>query len=607
VLTPSIVLLAATVAASAATAPPPVILTNHLGYDVAGPKSAVVQGHAGDVVRACALVDEATGKRTDTAAPKAVGAVDKWRDWTYWTVDFTSADREGEFRLVCTTGKGEIRSFPFLVQKDILERHTLSDVLYYFKGQRTVGGFEKADRALPLKDQAGERHDVRGAWHDATGDYGKHLSHLSFSTYFNPQQTSLTVWGLAKTHDLLVARKDPNFKQYLWRLKDEIAWGADYLVRVKVPGGSFYRSIVAPGAEKAAADRFIGKDMQAFAITAGKDHGPEPPLVAGKEAAAYQTSLRAGAGVAIAALARASTIEVPGELTAEYLKTAEEAWAFLDKNNPSFTNDGRENIVDDYCALLAATELYRATKKAEYKAAADARAAHLMARLQPSPRAYWAADDKDRPFFHAADAGLPAVSLLAYAEIADASPKVAALAAVRRSLEWELAVTGEVANPFGYARQLVQHQSGARDTRFFFPHDTETAPWWQGENARLASLATAARMARPYFAEDAAFSARLARYAVDQLDWIVGRNPFDMSMLRGTGRHNPEYMFFGTYQYTPAPGGICNGITSGFANDEGIDFDVPQSVTQGDHDWRWLEQWLPHDTWYLLAVAAGGR
>ena len=31
------------------------------------------------------------------------------------------------------------------------------------------------------------------------------------------------------------------------------------------------------------------------------------------------------------------------------------------------TNDGKENIVDLYCSLLAATELYKATHKATYK------------------------------------------------------------------------------------------------------------------------------------------------------------------------------------------------------------------------------------------------
>ena len=153
--------------------------------------------------------------------------------------------------------------------------------------------------------------------------------------------------------------------------------------------------------------------------------------------------------------------------------------------------------------------------------------------------------------------------------------------------------TAEVANPFGYARQLVQTTKGVRETRFFFPHDTETAPWWQGENARLGSLAFAARLAAAQFADDPAFADRLRRYAQDQLNWIVGENPFDVSMLGGTGRNNPEYLFFGSYEYTNAPGGIVNGITGGFRDERDIDFDLPHAVTGADHDWRWVEQWLP--------------
>ena len=153
----------------------------------------------------------------------------------------------------------------------------------------------------------------------------------------------------------------------------------------------------------------------------------------------------------------------------------------------------------------------------------------------------------------------------------------------------------------------MQTTRGVRDTRFFYPHDTETAPWWQGENARLGSLATAARLAIPQFRDDPAFAARLRGYAQAQLDWILGLNPFDASMLEGTGRNNPPYRYFGAFEYTNAPGGIVNGVTAGFKDEQDIDFNVPHTVTGGDNDWRWGEQWLPHVTWYMLAVAAGGH
>ena len=579
------------------------MLVNHVGYELGGPKRAVVQGHQGDGVRSCAVVDAATGSPVATEAPRYTGPVARWRDWVYWTLDFSSLERAGAFRVACATGRGEVTSATFRVEKGVLERHTLSDVLYYFKGQRSSGPFDAADRAVPLEARPERVVDAHGGWYDATGDYGKHLSHLSFSTYFNPQQIPLTAWALLEAYDRLQRRSDPLFRQYLRRLIDEAAWGADYLVRVRAPGGSFYRSVSGPGPAKRPDDRRIGRDTRGVVIrTARAQEGavaapPSPALDEGT----YQASFRAGGGMAIAALAQAARLEAPGERQGDYLRTAEEAWAFLAANNEALTNDGRENIVDDYCALMAATELFRATRKPEYKAAADARAARLV--LSPPPRAYWRADEKDRPFFHAADAGLPVASLVSYLDIADEKGRAAALGAVRASLGWEMALTSEVANPFGYARQLVQTRAGVRDTRFFFPHDTEAAPWWQGEDARLASLAFAARAARPYFADEAAFADRLRRYAQDQLDWILGRNPFDASLLQGAGHGNPEYRFFGSFEYTNAPGGIVNGITAGMKDPLGIDFDLPHTLTGGDDDWRWGEQWLPHAAWYLYAVS----
>jgi hypothetical protein len=115
--------------------------------------------------------------------------------------------------------------------------------------------------------------------------------------------------------------------------------------------------------------------------------------------------------------------------------------------------------------------------------------------------------------------------------------------AVKKSLQHELAVTAEVNNPFGYGRQLVQDKTGNRHTAFFFPHDSDAAPWWQGENARLAALSAAAWMAKPHFTDDAEFSRQLDTFAADQLNWILGLNPYDSCMLYGVGHNNVDYLF----------------------------------------------------------------
>lgn len=643
------------------------ILTNQVGYDVSGPKKAVIRAHAGDTFTSFAVKSFPAGETILSGTPRHDGPVRKWKDWDFWTVDWSAVDKEGAYIIECTSPAGTVRSHPVLVQKNALERNTLSDVIYYFKGQRSSGLWDKADRKMTFEGQDCAV-DIHGGWFDATGDYGKHLSHLSFSTYFNPQQVSLTAWSLFGALRELERRGEPYFKQYQKRLLDEALFGADYLVRSKNPKGSFYITVSGRGPEKKPEDRRITAKAERHIILTPetkdkfRDYGREK--IAGD--AAYEAGWREGAGLSIAALAMAAARGgAPGSegygmskgegdfKSADYLKAAEDAFAFLEKNNLLFANDGKENILDDYCALVAAIELFRTTRKPVYREAADKRAASLAARLTSGAASgsgsatgtaggaaggttggvtyenYWRADDGDRPFFHPVDAGMPVISLLGYVEIADEAGRAKALDAVRKSLGFELAVTAEVANPFGYSRQLVQSKSGpaTRRTSFFFPHDTETAPWWQGENARLGSMAAAARLAARYFGDsgdgsamgsggkgaekgaekgaDAAFADKLRAFGRDQMNWILGLNPFDSCMLHAKGRNNIAYLFFDSYEYTNAPGGICNGITGGYTDEDDIDFGLRYAATGKDDDWRWGEQWLPHAAWYLYAVVIG--
>ncbi len=602
-----VLLLTSALLAGNAFAATPQILTNHLGYETIGSKHAVVRGHAGDTVSKCFLKTQPAGTEVFATEAKATGPVKKWRDWYFWTIDFDSVTNEGQFYLECASNQGIIRSYPFTIQKQLLEEDTLSDVIYFFKEERNSGQMAKADTHLAFQD--GKKQgtiDAHGGWADATGDYGKHLSHLSFSTYFNPQQIPLGVLNLFKSYDELHSRHDQNFFQYERRLLDEGFWGADYLVRLKDPSGSFYRSISAHGTNNPE-DRQVAGEMKSFGLTQSTN-GDNQIVERADTERDYETSFRSGGGIAIAALAKASTYPIFGEFkSADYLKAAEDGFAFLEKNNLQYINDGKENIVDDYCALTAATELYKATHKDLYKQAAARRAQSLMSRLisDGSRQNYWRADGGTRPFFHASDAGFPVVTLLWYSEIAEPATQKQIFEVVKKSLVFELATTAEVNNPFGYAREYIQDKTGARRSTFFFPHNSDAAPWWQGENARLASLATAARLAAPHFKDDPAFQRQLETYATNQLNWILGLNPFDSSMLNGVGRNNPRYMFFASYEFTNAPGGISNGITSGFKDESDIDYNLTHKQTGGDNDWRWGEQWIPHDAWYLLAVAIG--
>ena len=584
------------------------ILANHLGYEPSGPKHAVVLGKTGHGISNCSLKNDANDQQAMAVPVKASGPVQKWKDWYFWTLDFDSFSTEGKYYLECSTAAGTARSFPFMIERDVLERNTMSDVIYYFKEERSSGEYDKADRHLTFEGTKKGTVDAHGGWWDATGDYGKHFSHLSFSTYFNPQQIPLVVYSLLKSYDQTKLRGNQNFARYQSHLLDEAMCGADYMVRMKAPGGSFYRSVTTGPVEQTPQGRKIAGEMKRFGIEAAPGQGAKEMVESANNEREYEVSYRSGGGIAVAALAMASTYPVSGEFSSgQYLKAAEDAFEYLEKDNLKLINDGKENIVDDYCALAAATELYRATKKEKYKTAADRRAKSLMSRQTSSGgfNNYWRADDGTRPFFHASDGGLPVVSLIYYAETVDAATRKQVLETVRRSLEFELAITAEVSNPFGYSREYVQDKTGARRTTFFFPHNSDAAPWWQGENARLASVATAARLAARVFSDEAEFRGKLEALATNQLNWILGLNPFDSCMLNGVGRNNPPYMYFDSWEFTNAPGGISNGITSGFKDENDIDYLLPYRETGADNDWRWGEQWLPHSSWYLLAVASG--
>lgn len=579
------------------------LITNHLGYELSKSKRAIVMAESKLLIDNFELVDVSTGNKVYTGKVVYSGPVNKWKHWLFWTIDFSGFKTSGNYYLKVVAAGKPVVSYPFNINKNLLEQTTISDVVYYFKGQRSSGLLDQADHHLLLAGKTTDTIDAHGGWYDATGDYGKHLSHLSFSTYFNPQQISLSVWSLLHTYDLLQKKPGTDYRQYLRRIQDEAMYGADYLVRLKAPDGSFYRSVSAPGPAKMAKDRVIRAEDKGYRIKQSKEQSfgaaGEPEE---NNWRSYQSSYRSGAGLSIAALAMASAYDTCGEFSnAAYLKAAEDAFAFLEKENVQMTNDKKENIVDDYCALSAATELYKATKKEVYLQAANKRATQLMNRL--TAKGYFRADDKDRPFFHPSDAGLPVVSLLNYYTVATADIQVKVKETIRRSMQYELSLTAEVNNPFGYSRQYTEDTAGIRKTSFFFPHGSEASPWWQGENARLGSVATAARMSAHLFKDDKVFHDKLEDLALNQLNWILGLNPFDACMLQGAGHNNPAYGFFGTFEYTNAPGGIVNGITSGLENEDDIDFNLSYASTGKDYDWRWAEQWLPHAAWYLLAVA----
>lgn len=581
--------------ASVAENSPVEIHVNQVALEKNGVKKAVV---VSDLQSSLARLSVMTldGDFASEAVFEEVSDFSEWGEGKkYYKADFSSLKQGGTFYLEARTADGVVaQSARFLVADHALFDITMADVLRYFVANRNTS---ERDRAIPTID-TGETFDVYGGWNDAGGETGKYLSHLTYSNFFTPQQVSFVAWSMVAAHEN--AQQRFALLGLEEKLVEDAFWGADFLHRMLSEDGYFFMTVF---------DRW-GQDKDRWITGYVGLDGVYTPN--------YQAAFREGAGMAIAALAAASRLAESsgssGEFSGEqYLAAAVRGFAHLQEHNEAYCDDGKENIIDDYTALMAAVELYRATGEESYLQHARHRAESLGRRL--SAEGYFIADDGQRPYFHAVEAGLPIVSLLHYHAIeSDELRRTAAMSVVRDALEYQLQLDTAVSNPFDYPRQNFQtfdfenqqYTSGVL-SGFFIPHENETGYWWQGENARLASLAAAAILAGNHFADSdeeelVLLAAQLEVFAQDKLDWLMGKNPYGLCMLYGFGEKNPEFQVSGGAM---VKGGISNGITGLMESAEGRGIDWLGAGENGN--WRWVEQWTPHGAWYLYAssVRAG--
>lgn len=541
-----------------------------------------------------------------------------WQIGTAYALDFSAFAHRGRYQLVLLTDT-PVYSHPFEILDDCLFHTTFSDLLHYFKSQRCSGIYEHADQHAKVFG-SDERVDVSGGWYDASGDVSKYLSHLSYANYFNPQQIPLLAWGLADLTSQFSSETLPTFMRT--RLADEAKHGADFLLRMQHPSGFFYMTVF---------DQW-SKDPERRTLCAYATQD-------GVMSEAYQAGFRQGGGMAIAALAAASRAPLYAEPDHQtrYLDAAIRGYWYLVEHNHHYLDDGEPNIIDETCALLAACELHHAIRQStEEQSTGDSHAylagqaplgsgdRHISANSDcpflneargwmkklvarqcsdETCQYYWSANtDGGRPFYHAADAGLPGLALVRYLDVeTDPSHQAIAQTALERACQFELSLTQTTDNPFAYPRQYVKPVEGVKQVRHFIPHHNETGYWWQGENARLGSLATFACHATRHI-QDNALNAALHTFSQRALNWILGLNPFDICMLDGHGHNNPDYLpHLGFFN---AKGGICNGITAGMEDETQIAFNPAPYCDDMAQNWRWGEQWLPHASWFMLAISA---
>ena len=561
------------------------ILANQVAYNLDGPKTAIVQSEI-------ALADQTLFQIINSTSGEAVfngkaGKSEQVTDWNekewYCPVDFSTFQKAGDYKIRIKFNGKIFESYDFKIEDNALGKIAIPAIVNFFYHQRANSPEElEADKNLILFG-SDKTVDLHGGWCDASGDISKYFSHLAYTNFMSPQQIPMVTWSMVNTtervSDLLVqiGAKES--------LTNEAIYGADYLMRSLSPQGYFYMTVFS----------YFNKDPKARRVVG--------LLADSKTTSDYQCAYREGGGMAVAALARISQWKKDGDFTSkQYLDAAERAFAHLQQFSTKYADDGKDNVIDDYCALMAASELWIATDKDIYRDEARKRASNLHNRL--SKDGYFIANDANRPFWHAADAGLPIVSLARYLDKEkEAKYRATALATIKTAIDYNLKVTHEVVNPFGYARQSFLFK-GKVQNGFFIPHENESGWWWQGEDARLGSLAAAMIVGgRLVYPGNGPFGVKpeLAYYAGNLVSWVLGCNPYNMCMMYGYGKNNVPHMS-SMYGHGSGRGGISNGITGkdGRSDGSGIDF----KVEDNGNEWRWSEQWIPHTGWFLQAITA---
>ena len=132
---------------------------------------------------------------------------------------------------------------------------------------------------------------------------------------------------------------------------DEGLFGADFLVRMKRPGGSFFESITAPGQEKLAQDRAIGIQTRARKsrthTSDSTEHHlkPQPAPTPTKQFPCRRRNGHRGPRFG-------RTMPSGGDFPrSDYLRPRKKPSVSSTSTIASSLNDGIENILDDYCAL----------------------------------------------------------------------------------------------------------------------------------------------------------------------------------------------------------------------------------------------------------------
>jgi len=559
------------------------VLVNQVGYDLAAPKSAVVATNffprdpenAYLVVARCAPPERGEAASVVAPAHGGKGALrvplrcegriydgrpDDWGSY-YWRADFSSLQRADSYKAQAVIGGIRAESPSFIVGDRGIFRQTARLGVEFFFVQRCgfdVPGWHKACHLDDANLPDGTHLDATGGWHSA-GDYNKIM-------YENGDGGVMYALVTAYLADPALFDADACRRSALPCVLDEAWWGARFVAKMQMPeSGGLYNSVSqGPGRAwmkwsppEVHTDNIVGTPDDPV-IQPGEGHSP----------------------LAIGGWARLSVLLNQRGIGTDYLDRARRLWNHATTNG---TSGGGGHL------LVSAVELHAVTGEQQYLDAARRGVDSILSTQRQSGRLRGAFGS-----YGEVDAGALAFFALRYPD----DPLAGRIRVALR--DWITFARGTADNPFGLSKQSVGDQD------YFFEPTSAL-----GHNWELLTRAWAASLVF-HFTGDR----RALQYAVDQVDWVLGKNPYGLCMFEGKGAFNPpryhhRYDSIPGHERGAVPGCVPNGFVrtpTGF-DQPGFDLSYPADGTPSapgkrHASYRTSEPWLTHNMWYLLAVSA---
>ena len=531
---------------------------NHLGYVQDLSKTALASNIGDD---SFSLINVLTG---DAVLTKPIESKET-PVGTFQLMDFSEFNHNGTYKL--RAGGVETKAFKIGRFNDIY-RNTVIKTINHFYAQRcgyAVAGIHSVCHVDWITVHGDKQIPINGGWHDA-GDLSQGL--------INTSEAAHAMFTLADH----LRHSDPQLAE---RLVEEGKWGLDWLLKTRFGDG--FRPT------------WSTMDFWTDGIIGTVDDVPSNA----------QNSAR-GNFLAANAQAKAAMVLMKMDkdpILADYaLRSAEEDWGFATEA----IGNRRVDLIAS--ALKTSLTLYEATGRQKYKDAALSYADYIM---QSQQQEDLASDVSLKGFFYQTP---DHEDILHYSHRSHEQDLVIALVRLSESFSdhsdlprWEHALQlyadfyKEISSytdpyfmiPAGIydlnstddENEREQIQSGFQLNNRYYLKSFPTWPAFRGNSGTILSQAKGLGTVANYLNDE-----ELLEIAYRQLDWHLGLNPFNQSLMYGAG-----YRY--AAQYSAMSGNIVGGLPVGVQT--AFNRDLPYWPAENVYNWK--EIWVhPSSRWFWI-------